>query len=398
MAAVADVGETGSVSGGAGVVIVGGGVTGIEAALALRALAPTLRVRMLSASGQFVLLAASTALAFRPDLPVAASLPELMAPAGVEVELGELRRVDLQQRLLTLGDGREVAYDGLLVAVGGRRDPYLGRHAITFRGPEDAEEVRGLIADVAEAAADGVRTRLVFAVPPGPGWPLPAYELAFLAAAHLASEGVRDRVEIAVVSAEEAPLGLFGPEGSGAVASDAEEAGITLLTGVVLGTWAGGELELLPSGRMAADRVVALPRLSGPRLPGLPADALGFVRADRDGRIPGGGSAFVVGDAGPFPVKQGGIGCAQADRAASLIARDLGADVEPIPFDPALRAFLLEGLEERYLGAHPTGGHEDSVGASWLLRMERMTGKVAGRYLAPYLEARMPMIRLRDPD
>ena len=206
---------------------------------------------------------------------------------------------------------------------------------------------------------------------------------------------MRERVGITLVTAEPSALGVFGPEAAEAVGRDLEGAGIGLCSGAVIGRWTGSELALMPEGRVAADRVVALPRVRGPRLAGLPADPLGFVRADADGRIAGAPDAWVVGDAGPFPIKQGGLGCDQADRAAALIARELGAEVEVPVSDPILRAFLLEGLEERYLQSHPTGGYEDSPGRTWLLRMEHMTGKVAGRHLAPFLERRMAQVRLR---
>lgn len=378
-----------------GVVIAGGGITGLEAALALRELVPDARVRLLAAGDRFVMLPAATALAFRPDLPVSAPLATLLQGTGVELEQGTLRAVDTVRRRLALEGGGGTGYDHLVVAVGARREPYLGAGALTFRGPEDAAAVRALIEQLVEAAAGGVRADIAFAVPPGPGWPLPAYELALLTAARLAAEGVRERVGVTLVTAEPAALSVFGPDAAEAVGRDLAGAGIALRCDAVIGRWTGSELTLMPGGRVRADRVVALPRVRGPGLAGLPADALDFVRADVDGRIAGTRDAWVVGDAGTFPIKQGGIGCDQADRAAALIARDLGAEVEVPATDPVLHAFLLEGLEERYLQSHPTGGHEDSPGRTWLLRMERMTGKVAGRHLAPFLERRMAQVRLR---
>lgn len=294
-----------------------------------------------------------------------------------------------------LEDGAQLRYEHLVVAVGARREPYLGGGALTFRGPEDAARYRSLLGGVAGAAAAGVHLDLAFAVPPGAGWPLPAYELALLSAARLEEEGSRDRVSMTVVTAETAPLALFGPEASEAVAGDLDRAGIRLRANAVIGRWREGRLELLPAGEVPADRVVALPRLRGPALAGLPADRLGFVRADLDGRVEGAADAYVVGDAGTFPIKQGGVGCDQADRVAALIARRMGVEAELRPIDPTLRAFLLEGPEQRYLRSRPGGGHEDSPGRSWLLTMERMTGKVAGRHLAPLLERRMPAVRLR---
>ena len=380
-----------------GVVIAGGGITGLEAALALRELVPGARVRLLAAGDRFVLLPAATALAFRSDLPVSAPLVTLLQGTGVELEQGTLRAVDTAGHRL-YSRGREPGH--LRPARRRRRGQARSRTsapgALTFRGTEDAEAVRTLIQQLVEAAAGGVRTEIAFAVPPGPGWPLPAYELALLTAARLSAEGVRERVGITLVTAEPSALGVFGPEAAEAVGRDLEKAGIDLLQ---------------RRGDRPVDRFRARAhtRRAGQRPTGWwrsPASGDRGWRACR--RIPwtscapmrtagsrGPGDAWVVGDAGPFPIKQGGLGCDQADRAAALIARDLGAEVEVPVSDPILRAFLLEGLEERYLQSHPTGGYEDSPGRTWLLRMEHMTGKVAGRHLAPFLERRMAQVRLR---
>lgn len=294
------------------------------------------------------------------------------------------------------GDGQKLPFRRLIIAVGARREPLLGHPALTFCGAQDAAAFRCLLDEVEAGASRGVRSRLAFVVPPGPAWPLPAYELAFLAAAELRHAALRDRVEISLVTAESSPLAAFGPVASEAVGEDLERAGIGAVVGVVADGWREGRLTLIPSGAVPAERVVSLPHLRGPEIGGVPRDALGFLRADGQGRVPGLEGVYVVGDAGPFPIKQGGIGCAQADTVASLIAAELGGAVEEIAFESTLRAFLLEGLEERYLRGRPTGGREESVGVSWLLRMRHMTGKVAGRYLTPFLESRVRPLSLHD--
>ena len=91
----------------------------------------------------------------------------------------------------------------------------------------------------ATAARDG-RTDLAIVVPAGCGWPLPAYELALLTRARLAERGHRDPGRITVVTAEGAPLALFGPEASAQVAESLREAGIGSAPAPSCGTGAGG--------------------------------------------------------------------------------------------------------------------------------------------------------------
>ena len=98
---------------------------------------------------------------------------------------------------------------------------------------------------------------------------LPIYELALMTAAYLADRELSD-VELSLVTPEDAPLQLFGQAGSDAVRQLLEERGIALQTGSAPVELVEGELRLVPEGTIRADRVVALPRLRGPRIDGLP--------------------------------------------------------------------------------------------------------------------------------
>jgi CBS domain-containing protein len=145
-----------------------------------------------------------------------------------------------------------------------------------------------------------------------------------------------------------------------------------------------GELRLVPEGTIAADRVVALPRLRGPRIDGLPQTVEGFVPVDAHGQVHGLADVFAAGDITSFPVKQGGIAAQQADAAAETIAATAGADLAPQPFRPVLRGLLLTGRQPRYLRHDLTGGAGEASSASpdplWW-----PPAKIVGRYLAPFL-------------
>jgi len=382
---------------GGDVLVAGGGIAGVEAALALRTLAPEARVRLLSRDPWFTYLPAAPLAVVRPELEAAVPIVDLLEGSGIVIETGMLTGVRADRRHAVTRTGGELGYEHLVVAVGALRERYLGTRALTFCGPQDAPAVRELLDEVSRAASAGVRSRLAFVVPPGPGWPLPAYELALLASALLAEDGVRDRVGIALVTAEAAPLGIFGRVASDAVADDLADAGIELWAGSPVGRFASGRIELIPDEVVEADRVVALPLLRGPGLAGLPADRQGFIRADALGRVRGAPGVFAVGDAGSFPIKHGGLACAQAESAARSIARALGASVPPLPPDRTLRAFLKEGERDRYLRSDPVGGGDDSAGVTRLLAPKTTAVKVAGRYLPALLERRMPQLRLRGP-
>ena len=227
--------------------------------------------------------------------------------------------------------------------------------------------------------------RVAFVVPWGAVWSLPIYELALMTAAYLAEREL-DHVELALVTPEDEPLQLFGRAGTEAVRALLDERGIAVRTGVSAIEFVGGELRLVPEGSIATDRVVALPRLRGRRIDGLPQTVEGFVPVDAHGQVHGLPDVFAAGDITSFPVKQGGIATQQADAAAEMIAADAGADLTPQPFRPLLRGLLLTGRQPRYLRHEITGGAGDPSSASpeplWW-----PPAKIAGHYLAPFLGA-----------
>jgi sulfide:quinone oxidoreductase len=369
------------------VVIAGAGVAGIEAALALQAFAADRTDVVLVDPGErFRLAATATGRAFGVGAGVDLPLARLAAAAGARLHSGRLAAVDPGRRVAMLAGGGLLTYDALLVAVGARAEAPL-RQALTFTGHREAGEVRALVAAMVATAWRGGRSDLAVVVPAGCGWPLPAYEIALLARRALDEQADGRGGSITVVTAEDAPLGVFGPEACEAVARSMAEARIEVRPRSVVRSWSWGRLELAGGDPITADRVIALPALRGPAIDGLPSDPRGFVRSAPDGSVPGADDVWAIGDAGAFPVKQGGIACQQADAAAAAIARRLGAEVAPVPFEPVLRGWLWDGAGGRFLRADLRGGRDESPGLAASDPLWWPVAKVAGRFLAPLLGA-----------
>jgi sulfide:quinone oxidoreductase len=381
------------------ILIAGAGVAGVETALALHALCrDRVSVELLSPDDELRLRAMLPARALGAGGDAHYPLPLLAERAGTRLTQGELAAVDGGRRVAVTADGRKLEYDRLVIAVGARRERWLGDGPVYLSGPDDVPDLLELRRRIVRAAHRDLGTRLAVVVPPGPGWALPAYETALLLADHVERRGLRRWLAVDLVTSEDAALAAFGPEASAAVAEDLRAAGIRLWTATLVQGWSWGRLDLLPRGTLVTDRVIALPTLRGPCVGGVPRDGLGFVRADTCGRVPGLEGVYVVGDAGPFPLKQGGIGCQQGDAVAAAIARELGADVEPVPFEPALRALLLRGDRPRALRAALQGGRTESPGmTSDEERLWLPAAKVAGRYLAPALAGALGGTTLSDP-
>jgi sulfide:quinone oxidoreductase len=375
------------------ILIAGGGVAAVEAVAALRALAgPLPRITLLAPGAELTQRAASVAAPFGFGRPGSLPFEAIQRHARFDFHRGTLAAVEPDERIVIDDHGERLAYDVLLVAIGARTAPALPG-AISFAGPADA----GAVTEALERTS-----RVAFVLPAGAGWALPVYELAIMAAIELRGRG--GEPELTVVTPERAPLWVFGPDASAAIGELLAERGIALRTGARAVAVRPGELELADGAVILADRVIALPRLTGPAVPGLPHTTDGFIPVDRHGRVPGVPGVYAAGDATTFPLKQGGLATQQADAAAEAIAAELGALVEPASFRPVLRGLMLTGGAPLYLRSRlsSAGEPEESCSrpaARWpVAAVSRRAlwwppSKIAGRYLAPLLAtARPPLL------
>ncbi|HXV58559.1 MAG TPA: FAD-dependent oxidoreductase [Gaiellaceae bacterium] len=360
------------------VLIVGGGVAGLEAALALRALAPErIGVEVVAPELHFYYRPLAVAEAFGGPRVRRWELADLARSGGFDFTLGMVERLDPEGHAVHLRQGPPIFYDMAVLAYGVRSDPAVPG-AFTFRGPADVEAFARLLDEVEEGAVE----RLLFAVPTGTVWPLPLYELALLTAARLRERELG--AEVVFVTSEPAPLALFGRWASDAVRAALEEAGVEIHVSTYAVEATGEGLATVRGGTLPAGRVVSLPRLSAPEIGGVPRDRAGFVPVDAHGRVLGLEDVYAAGDLTTFPVKQGGLATQQADAVAEAVAAAAGEAIEPTPFRPVLRALLLTARGARYLRVEPTGGRGESSEASeeplWW-----PPGKIVGRHLAPFL-------------
>ena len=361
------------------VVIAGGGVAALEAALALRALAGELvSVEVVAPEDEFVYRPLAVAEPFAVDQVRRLPLGPVVEAAGARLRRGWVYGVDPGRNRVFVDHCPELEYDFLLLTTGAVPHDAV-RGALTFRGPADVRALGRLL----ERAVAGEVGSIAYAVPAGTSWPLPVYELTLLTWAYL-----RDRcttgVELALVSAEDAPLGLFGLQASEAIRTVFTVRGIQLHLRAAAVNFDDRELHFTNRDPLAFSAVVASPRLEGPRLVGVPCDRDGFVPVDEHGRVHFLGNVYAAGDLTSYPLKQGGVASQQADTAAASIAAAAGAAVEPIPFKPVLRGLLLTGLFPRYLGSDPeTAAHEVSTEPLWW-----PPAKIVGHYLTPFLATR----------
>ena len=363
------------------VLIVGGGVGALEAALALRDLAgEKVEVEICAGRGDFVYRPFAVGEPYGASRVLRYDLEHLAALCNAEFRPENIASVDPALRCATAHDGAEIPYDYLVVACGSRL-LWSVPGAVTFWGVTDEAEMLEVVSRLRE----GRLRRAVFTMPGGHGWALPAYELALMAAAEVSRHGIAG-TRVTVVTPEEGPLKIFGRRASEQVADLLADHDVEVIAGAHPVKYEDGLLSIVPGEPIEADAVVSLPRLEGRHVEGLPYDAEGFIPVDDHARIAGLSHAYAVGDVTNFPVKQGGIATQQADAAAEAIAADLGCDVEANPLDPVLRGILWTGSRPRYLFGWLGGGHGETSVASdrppWPIDNP---SKLIGRYLTPFL-------------
>jgi sulfide:quinone oxidoreductase len=351
------------------IVVAGGGIAGAETLLALRALAGArVSLELVAPQPDLVMRPLSVAVPFGADEVARHPLATLCEHVGARLRRDAIEYVDVVDRVVETTGGERIAYDALVLAVGASRRDAL-RGALTF----DGEGGISAFAEVLDELDAGRVRSFAFVVPDGVTWALPLYELALMTAERARGRGVA----LTLVTPETAPLDVFGDAVGERVAALLAERGIALRTSARALEVANGIL-LTSAGAIPADQVVALPRLEGPRVAGVPAGPHAFLDVDEFGAVRGAPGVWAAGDGTSQPVKQGGLAAQQADAVAAAIAASFGAPVEPEPFRPQLRAQLLTGTLPLWLS-----GGVASTSPLW-----RPRGKVAARFLAPYLADR----------
>lgn len=370
------------------VVIAGGGVAAVEAALALRELAgERIAVTFATSAREFVYRPLAVVRPFRSRQTYRLELVRVAKDLDAELVRADAVAVEADRRRVLLSAEQSMSYDALLIAIGAGAEAIVGEGTLT---PWDWGEgfAFGSILD----ALTKRRVKSVsFIVPGGLTWPLPLYELALLTSMLLREKGVDD-VSLSVVTPESAPLEVFGASASESISSLLQRRRIALHTSSEVATIEGGTVRTSKGALIPAAVTVAVPVIRARAFAGVPADAAGFIRVDEYCRVSGGVDVFAAGDCTNSRLKQGGLAAQQADTAAAGIAALAGAPVTLEPLQPELHAVLFTGETPLHIdqtGARPI--RLSSAGPS------ATGGKIVARHLTSYLAQATPPLPLETP-
>lgn len=356
------------------VVIAGGGVAALEAVLELRHLAPGISIDLVSPQREFSLRQFSVGQPFGAESPRTLDLAEFCRRNDVTLRKDHLAEVWGGQYRVLLASGDDIAYDALLLATGARPKDVLPG-AKVFRGPDDVRDYGAMLGDLEH----GRLRHLAFAVPREVRWALPLYELALMTARLVRARDVH--AELNFFTHEPAPLMDLGSAAGQRISEMFEALGIELHCDRAPAVVEHHALRLADGHLFDVSEVISLPALRVPDVPGVTQGRHGFIPTGPTMSVEGMDRVWAAGDATWFPVKQGGIAAQMADVAAASIVEAAGIGVEVPAFVPVVRGALLTGDEPEFFSSVVGGGPGQSSAAPlWW-----PPGKVAGKWLAPYL-------------
>lgn len=289
---------------------------------------------------------------------------------GVHLELGEVREVGLDPRIVHLADGTELPYDVLVIASGARlmpeeteglTGPGWQERVFTFYDLAGASALAGALAHF-----DG--GRLVIDVADLPiKCPVAPLELAFLADWFFQARHLRDDVEI--VYATPLDAAFTRPVAAETLGGLLERKGIELVTDFTLGSVDGeaGTLTSYDDRTLEFDLAVVVPLHGGAafveRTPGL-GDELGFVRVDPHTlRSTVSERIFAVGDATAIPAsKAGSVAHYQGEVVVENVCRAIVGEPPAASFDGHTTCFIESGFGKALLidfdyDTEPLPGH-----------------------------------------
>ena len=208
------------------VLIAGGGVAALEAALALRDLAgERIDATLIAPEEDFVDRPMRVGEPFGGSRARRYPLEPIARDIGVKLKRDAIEWLDPNQPVVHTEGGMQISYDALLLALGARLHPRF-RHALTLDDRRLDEQLHGLIQDV-EA---GYARKLAFLAPTRIPWPLVLYELALTTAQR--AWDMNGDVSITLITPEDAPLAIFGSAVSEAVGRLLTDHGIRFIASV----------------------------------------------------------------------------------------------------------------------------------------------------------------------
>ena len=267
---------------------------------------------------------------------------DLAAPLkkqAIHLVQAKVRNVHLQAKSVETENGT-LSYDFLVVATGAKMRPEeipgLAENAVTVWTPDDMLTLRDRITRVIENARHGLRSRVLFLVPPNNHCSGPLYEMVCMLDTHLRRHAVREQVDLAFATKEGAFIEAFGPRLNTVISEEFANRGIAGHLSHIVREVDEKCVRFQDNAELPYDLLVSFPPYAAAcSFPALPIDDRGFVKVDPASRqVAGSDRVYTVSDAADFPIKQAFLALLQADAAADHIAAEVLGRKPEVDFEP----------------------------------------------------------------
>ncbi len=340
-------------------VILGGGIGGVAAAGRLRRrLDRRHRVVLVNREPDFTFAASYLWVMSGQRRPDQVSRPlESLRRRGIDVVFADIEAIDPASRTVT-ADGRQITADHLVVSLGADYAtdtiPGLAGAGETFVTLAGAQRLKGAVAAVTRGRVLVVTAAPLYRCPAAP------YEAALLIDAALRRTGVRGSVDIALHSAEPAPMGVAGPNVSAAVTSLLAGRGIDYRPSHQITAAGLGYADFADGQSEGFDLLVYMPPIRPPAVGAASplAGATGWIEADRRTLATAFPGVYAIGDNTELPLSIGkplpraGV---FAHRQALAVAGNIAASIQGRPggasFDGHGGCFIETGFGKAGYGS-----------------------------------------------
>lgn len=340
--------------------ILGGGIGGLATASALRAtLGPEHRVVVVDRDDRHQFAASFLWLLNGTRNPAQISRPlDHLSARGIEFVHATVSAFDPVGRAVTLGDGRTLQGDFVVIALGAELDKTtplgLAQGGHCLYEADGAVAFHHALTRLERGRVVVLTTTPVYKCPAAP------YEAAMLAEAAIRKAGRQGRVEVALYAAEVGPMLTAGSEMSGALVGMLADKRIAYHPSHEVVALNPGVLHFKGGAEVAFDLLGYVPRHRAPAVIGESglADASGWIPVDRNTfatRFPG---VFAIGDVTTVPLamgrplpKAGVFAHGQAEVVAANLARVISGRGEDRVFDGRGACFVEVGDSRAAYGA-----------------------------------------------
>jgi NADH dehydrogenase FAD-containing subunit len=365
----------------ASVLVLGGGFGGVVAAESLaKRLGPEHQITLVSRNAEFLFYPALVRLAFGQCAveDISYDLRQAMLDRRIRFIQAEVAGIDPDERYAIIPHGEfrgKIPYDYLVFA--------LGRRLATERVPGFFEHAHHLMTvRAALKCGDAVKEfhqgHAIIGYCPEARLTVPVYETAFALDRQLRERGVRERVQITLVSPD--PLGdpLGGEEMAKRLGALLEERGIELKPDFPINHVTAKEVWTSNSQHLAYDLLLLIPPFQGPgeaRYLDITDDD-NYIRVEQTMRVRGAERMYAVGDAVSFlGPKMGHMAVRQGEVAAINLAAEIEGRVPEAQYQHELMLVIdAGGKDSIYLHQELWEEQEPSVKQSrfwhWAKRVQ----------------------------